>query len=255
MAIDITNASIHIHNKPILQQVNFRCEANQFVAICGPNGAGKSTLLKAIAGDIPYTGHLSINNREVNQLKAKELAALRAVMPQQVSMTFGFPVKDIIDMGLIFCETLAKKEQIIEQVKDLFQLASIWHKSYLDLSGGQQQRCQLARVVGQILQSSLPERYLLLDECSSAMDLSMMHEAFAALKSLCQLNIGVVAVVHDINLASHYADKICFIHNQSTELQGPPSEMVNADIIREVFKIETCVLDHPVHQHPIITVT
>ena len=143
MAIDICDASITLQSKNILQQVNLCCENGQFIAICGPNGAGKSTLLKAIAGDIEYSGSIRINDCEVNQLKPKTLASLRAVMPQQVTMTFSFAVKDIIAMGLIFSESSDKKSHIMQHVKALFKLDAIWDKSYLELSGGQQQRCQL----------------------------------------------------------------------------------------------------------------
>ncbi|NRA42921.1 MAG: ATP-binding cassette domain-containing protein [Pseudomonadales bacterium] len=254
MAIDICDASITLQSKNILQQVNLCCENGQFIAICGPNGAGKSTLLKAIAGDIEYSGSIRINDCEVNQLKPKTLASLRAVMPQQVTMTFSFAVKDIIAMGLIFSESSDKKSHIMQHVKALFKLDAIWDKSYLELSGGQQQRCQLARVVGQILQSEQQHRFLLLDECSSAMDISMMHEAFTALKQLTEQKIGVIAVVHDVNLASHYADKLCFIHQQSIHLQGTTAEMLTAENIREVFQVESSVLTHPVHQHPVVVV-
>ncbi len=235
MSIDINHLNIELSRKTIIRPSSFSCNTGELIALCGANGAGKSTILKAISGELPYKGSISMNGLEVSQLKEKSLAMHRAVMPQSVSMVFPFPVHEIIDMGLSFCKSLEQKKNIREEVKTMFHLNDIWHRSYTELSGGQQQRVQLARVIAQILQSEQDKRFLLLDECTSAMDIALMQEVFNVLSELKKKNIGIIAIIHDMNIASLYADRIILLNEQSIYSDGHPNEVITQKSILDVF--------------------
>jgi len=257
MSLLLENISVSLgggkSKRPILQHANLHCAPGELVALCGANGAGKSTLLKTITGDIAYSaGSVSFSGIAANRLDNESLARHRAVMEQQVSMVFPFSVREIIALGLTFCRCEVRKREITQEVVELFDLHSLLDNDYTQLSGGQQQRVQLARVVAQILQSDLAHKYLLLDECTSAMDIAMMHTTFANLKTLCQQGIGMVAVVHDINLASLYADRIVFVAEGTTLMDGKPEAVINVDSIKRVFNADVLLSEHPQTQKPMI---
>lgn len=254
MRLKVDGVSICLGNKIVIEQAGLSCQPGQFIALCGANGAGKSTLLKAIAGEIPYvSGSISINGDEVSTLNHAEMALRRAVMPQQVDITFNFTAFDIIAMGLLFVKTQDEKNRIIQQVSHLFDLQGLLQQSYLQLSGGQQQRVQLGRVVAQILQENCDrQRYLFLDECSSAMDMAIVHQAFSALTTLTDLGIGIIAVMHDLNIASLYADEIIMLKNRTTAFSGTPKEVINEQNILDVFDAKVQIISHPSQQHPVV---
>ncbi len=235
MSIDINNLSIQLSGNTIIRPSSFSCHTGELIALCGANGAGKSTILKAISGQLHYQGSITINGLEVRGLKEKALALHRAVMPQSVSMVFPFPVSGIIDMGLSFCKSVEQKENIRQDVKTMFHLNDIWHRSYTELSGGQQQRVQLARVIAQILQSEQEQRFLLLDECTSAMDIALMQEVFNVLSELKNQHIGIIAIIHDMNIASLYADRVILLNEQSIYSDGHPNKVITEKSIHDVF--------------------
>ncbi len=252
MSIDIKNLSISLSGKRIIDTIDMTCQGGELIALCGANGAGKSTILKAMSGDLPYQGDISINGLDVASSSEKALAQHRAVMPQSVNLIFPFPVDQIIDMGLVFCHSAEQKSAIKQRVKSLFHLQDIWQRDYTQLSGGQQQRVQLARVIAQVLQSDQKQRFLLLDECTSAMDIALMQEVFAVLSELKQEDIGIVAIIHDLNIASLYADRLILLKDQSIFSDGSPADTLNQTSILEVFGAKVDIHIHTEHGRPAI---
>jgi iron complex transport system ATP-binding protein len=185
-------------------------------------------------------------------MNSKTLALHRAVMPQSLELNFNFTAQQVIEMALLFTPS-SEQQSIIDEVSELLALENLLHKAYPQLSGGEKQRVQLARVIAQLLQkAAVKPAYLLLDEATSAMDLAMMHQAFSLLKKITEKQIGVVAVVHDLNLASHYADEIVLISGQSTSHVGKPKDIVTEENIADVFSANIAVLEHPTLKHPVI---
>ncbi|CAA0081852.1 Hemin import ATP-binding protein HmuV [BD1-7 clade bacterium] len=258
MAIRANQVDVFYGRKKVLDNVSFDCQPGEFVALCGPNGAGKSTLLKAVAGDIGVdNGDIRINGSSVCDLTQGQQALMRAVMPQQVDVAFNVQASSVIEMGLLFTEDERERTAIVELVSGLLRLDTLLDRSYPSLSGGEKQRIQLARVIAQLLQSHCDnDKYLLLDECSSAMDMAMVHLAFSVVRQLVDDghfgNIGVVAVVHDINIASLYADRIVMLHDQRICANGSPRQVVTAQHIERVFNTPVSVMDHPEHACPVV---
>lgn len=254
MTIIAENITVSVNKKTLLKEANFNCEAGEVIALCGPNGAGKSTLLKALSGDLAYqSGFISLNNQPLHTYSNSDLALTRAVMPQNIELHFPFSSQQVIEMALLFTHTREAKSTIIDQVTELLSLGKLLHRNYCMLSGGEKQRIQLARVIAQLLQSSTSDKkFLFLDECTSAMDMAMMHQAFSVLKDISLRNIGIVAVIHDLNLASLYADKIVMIKDQTTAYCGSPDAVITKDIITHVFSTAVDIVPHPSFNCPIV---
>jgi len=224
----------------ILDQVNCELHAGEVLALIGPNGAGKSSLLKALSGDITeLSGLVVLNGRSLKDWSPTELAQQRAVMPQQVQLDFAFKVAEVVSMGWLGPDSNARWTQLVQVMAD-FDISHLAQRNYLTLSGGEQQRVHLARVWLQLL--STPNRsttrpgYLLLDEATSSLDLAHQHQVF---KLLCALaknqNIGVLVVLHDLNLAARYADKVLLMHQGRVMAQGLVDEVMQAEILSETF--------------------
>ena len=254
MTLAIENLSVNIGAKTILKNINLQCEAGQLITLCGPNGAGKSPLLKAITGEMSYSqGKISLQGNDMQKMSAQQLALKRAVLPQHVELAFAFSVEEVISIALLFTGDTREKQRILDTVIDMMELQSFIKRDYSSLSGGEKQRVQLARVLAQLMQpQSTGERFLLLDECTSAMDMAWMHKAFALLKQQTHNQIGIIAVVHDLNLASLYADKMVLLSDQQARFSGTPEEVITASIIKEVFATEVSVIEHPQQRRPVI---
>lgn len=256
MSIVVSDLSIRLQNKLILDHVNFECQPGEFVALCGPNGAGKSTLLKAISNEIPKTsGRITINQSQVNTLTALELAEKRAVMPQHVDINVSFTARELVEMGLHLISSPAERKHVFNLAVEMLSLSDLLERNYLTLSGGQKQRVQLARVLVQVLHNEVEApRYLLLDECTSAMDMAMVNQVFSTLQSLIRerhTQLGIIAVIHDINIASIYTDKIALIHDRQISDFDCPKNTVTAPILQRVFAQSVDIVDHPQTLKPI----
>lgn len=247
------NITFHYKQEILLARTSITVHSGELVALCGPNGAGKTTLLKILAKQLsPSAGTIGYNDIDLDDIAIAELAKIRAVMPQEISVSFNFSVADVIAMGLVFAST-AEQKQIIDHVACEFDVSHFLHRAYNDLSGGEKQRVQLARVVGQLMQKACPrQRYLLLDECTSAMDIAMVHKVFSSLKNLLLQDIAIVAIVHDVNLASLYADKIILLKQGEVLAFDRVEKIITVENIGKAFDTKVEVIAHPVCGKPII---
>ncbi|WP_158224730.1 ATP-binding cassette domain-containing protein [Agaribacterium haliotis] len=251
MSLHVQQLSVSVSGAELLKNINFTCEAGQLLALCGANGAGKSTLLKTLAGERDYSGSIRLGGVELAYLDAAEQARLRAVMPQQCDLNFAFSNLEVIELGLLFCRTQQEKNKVLTKLCELFQLDELLDKNYMLCSGGQKQRVQLARVVAQIFQCGGPEgKLLLLDEASSAMDLAITQKAYRGLRKLCSLGVGIVSVVHDLNVAALYADTVALLSNGSLSHFGEPAKILTKQNVEQVFCAEVQVLCAPESGRP-----
>jgi iron complex transport system ATP-binding protein len=231
-----------IPNRPIVDRATVSLQAGEFTALMGPNGAGKSTLFKLISGDLTCKhGIVTYNGLPLNHLKPKQLACLRAVMPQHTSVTFPFRAIEVVELGLL----LSNQTYAPTTLEDVMRATHTWNlRNELlgNLSGGEKQRVQLARVLAQIWEQKPYPRYLLLDEPTSSMDISQQHHVLQVFKALKQRNIGVLAILHDLNLAANYADKIILLKDGRILHQGPTRDVMTSGNLEEVF-------DYPIQVH------
>jgi iron complex transport system ATP-binding protein len=183
-----------------------------------------------------YKGVVQLNGKEINSYSVRALSKQRAVLSQNNSIQFGFTVEQVVSLGR-YASTLTKSEDqsLIEEVVSLTGVASLWTRQYATLSGGEQQRVQLTRVLVQVWEESLTPRYILLDEPTSSLDISQQQQIFGLAKKACTRNIGVMAIVHDLNQAVQFSDTLYFLKNGSIVSYGETKSVFNKINIEETF--------------------
>ncbi|WP_439482248.1 heme ABC transporter ATP-binding protein [Cyclobacterium plantarum] len=238
--LEAKNIHFCINNKPIVDQVSIHLKPGEMTVLLGPNGAGKSTLFRLLSGELLCKqGMVRYNGLPISGLKPKELAHLRAVMPQHSTMTFPFQVIEVVMLGLM----LSKKKYPSNTVEEVMKATHTWelkNQLYGNLSGGEKQRVQLARVLCQIWDIKSFPRYLLLDEPTSSMDIAQQHHILEIIGQLKHRNIGILAILHDLNLAANYADNAVLLKNGTVIKQGPIREVMTAENLQQNF-------DYPIH--------
>jgi iron complex transport system ATP-binding protein len=252
--IQARNIKLTVNGRDLLKAVDLDVTPGHFTAIAGPNGAGKSSLLKVMSGEqTKHTGEVSINGIPARRYSATDLALLRAVLPQSSHVQFAFNVRQIVEMGRQYHRsTSAKTKEVVEQVMDLTGILAWEGRNYLTLSGGEQQRVQLARVLAQVWENKTFPRYILLDEPTSSLDLAQQQLIFGLVKHACERNIGVLAIVHDLNQVTQFADRLYFLKDGSVVAGGKPTDVFKKHIIEETFCCRVNVYHDPCTNCPYI---
>lgn len=240
------NISKSIHSKTILSNCSLSIKPGRFVAVVGPNGAGKTTLLKILAAEMKqFEGTVMINGQPLKSYKTRELSKVRAVLPQHSVINFPFTVEQVIEIGRYPYRTgLRHNKKVIEEAMIKTNLLDYRNRIYQTLSGGEKQRVQMARVIAQTKDKSPFVKYLLLDEPTSSLDLAQQHIIMSLAKEFCDHQMGVLAVLHDLNLALQYADEILFLKNGRTIAYGPLKEVITQKIIGSTFNHPVNIIDY-----------
>ncbi len=247
--IDAANMTIEIGGRTLLRDVSVGVGAGEVTAVIGPNGAGKSTLLKALAGDLaPRIGAVSMNGKALAEMPPEARAKQRAVLPQESTLAFPFTTLEVVLMGRMPHHETREGRLDLEIVREAMALTGVCHlerRVYPTLSGGERQRVHLARVLSQIWESAATPRFLLLDEPTASLDLSHQHDTLAITRDFASRGVGALVVLHDLNLAAQYADRIVLLSNGAIQAEGTPEQVLNREIISAVFGVDVEVLPHP----------
>lgn len=239
MTLEAKDISLVKAGTQILEDVSLTISPGQIVGLIGPNGAGKSTLLRLLAGDEKtQSGCVKLDRKKVSDLKPEVLAENRAVMTQSSNVVFDFLVEEIIELGWI--SSILKRTFMEIAMLEIVRLCRIEHligRVYRTLSGGEQQRVQFARVLLQIWRpaSEQKPRYLLLDEPTSSLDVAHELLVFKLLRGLTQQNVGVLVVIHDLNLASHFADQLCLLSKSHVIAAGGVPEVLEEKVLSDTY--------------------
>lgn len=257
MSYEAKNLSVRIGDKTILDDLNFHFKAGEINAIIGENGAGKSTLLNCLAGVSDFDGELRFNQRPIHSYGIAELAKYRAVLPQQSSLNFPFSVKEVVRLSMTLGKHATQtQDQIIEQCLMQVDALEFIERNYLFLSGGEKQRIQLARILAQLHAYSEPgKRFLLLDEPTSALDLKHQYATLSMLRKICgegKFDLGVIVIIHDLNLASFYCDKILLLKHGKLVAHDTPDAVFNTQMVKQTFDIDVYIDTHPDTVNPFI---
>lgn len=254
MSIEVRHLHVSYGEREILSGISFNCLPNEITAIVGENGAGKTTLMNCLAGISDFSGEINFNGRDVNEFSIAELAKVRAVLPQQSHLNFPFKVAEVIRLAMFMSAiSFTQQEQIIEQCLRRVDAWQFAEKNYLKLSGGEKQRVQLARVLAQVHANQKQiARYLLLDEPTSALDLAHQYATLKMLNELRFDNIGALIIVHDLNLASLYCDKVILLHQGQLLKHGTPNQVFQTACINDAFNIDVAINTHPDKDKPFL---
>lgn len=238
--IEVDNVSVELGHRRILDGISFAAQPGQVTAVIGPNGSGKSTLMKALCRDYAFGGAIRINGRDVATMDLGTAATLRAVLPQSSTLPFPFTVREVVALGLTAGRPgvpIAALRRLPDEALARVDLGGFGGRFYGELSGGEQQRVQLARVVCQIWEPVLEgvPRFLFLDEPVSSLDIKHQLMIMDVARQFAAAGGGVVAILHDLNLAAMYADQIVAIREGRVAGLGTPGEVLTDGLIAQVF--------------------
>jgi len=243
--------SYHVDGRALVDDVSVTISPGQFRAIVGPNGAGKTTLLRLLTGDLrPDTGEVWLGERALARWRPKDAARERAVLSQQVVLQFAFTVSQVVEMGRAPYRDTDSPADAAEAIAEALAATELTHlaaRAYPTLSGGERRRADLARVLAQ------RTPVLFLDEPTAALDVRHQELILSATKELATRGgCAVVAVLHDLNLAAAYADRITVMAEGRVRADAAPREALDAELLSEVYGHRMVVVDDPVHGTPLV---
>lgn len=251
LIVSVNDVSLRLGGRRILDGVSLDLAAGELVVLIGPNGAGKSSLLKLVAGEIPASdGDLRLCGHTLGQWSRRDLARRRAVVPQDTHLDFAFSAFDVVMIGRsphqrAGVETAADHRAAWAALRrvDAVHLAD---RLYPTLSGGERQRVQIARALAQ-LHGDVPPgpRCLLLDEHTASLDPAHQHAMFDLARTVAAQGVGVLAVVHDLNLAAAYADRVGVMVEGRMIALGSPEETLCPAILDAAFGLSCMLTRNP----------
>lgn len=240
--LNVQNLTVCSGNKKILNSIDFSANEGEFIGIIGPNGAGKSTFIKAITDLIDIKdGKVTIDGTDNKKLSKRNRAKLVAVVPQEFNVDFEFSVFDIVMMGRNPHIQKKKPEtkNDIEIVRDAMRLTNTWHlkdRIFNEISGGEKQRAIIARAIAQ------QTKLILMDEPTSHLDIHHQIEILELANMLRKKkNITIIAVLHDINMAARFCDKLVLISEGKKIAEGPPDKVIDKKYLQQVYKMEMII--------------
>ena len=253
--VSVNSLDVTVAGRELLNQVEFDLRAGELLVVVGCNGAGKSTLLKHISGELSGRGDIRLFDQRIERQKLSQLAKKRAVLAQQTRLSFGYEVEEVVLLGRIPHQSgqveTQEDRQIARAALERVGLSALANRNYLTLSGGEQQRVHLARVLAQ-LGSVSGDRLLLLDEPTSSLDLAYQHAVLRLARELGTERVGVMAVLHDLNLASQYATRVLVLADGKVLSYGTPREVLTPETVRAAFGHDVLILEHPTLGYPLV---
>lgn len=248
--LSANKVTVKIAQKTLLDNISLAIKPGELLAIIGPNGAGKSTLLKSLSAEIKLSsGIVTLNDKKISDWSLSKRAQLCAILPQNSSLSFPFSVLDVVLMGRsphAKSNSTIPDLNIAHQALSLIGIKQLTERIYTTLSGGEKQRVHFARVLTQIWHPSSQPSYLMLDEPTSALDISCQHDCLKIAHDFAkQQNVGVLVVLHDLNLAALYADKIAVLHEGKLIEYGSPKAVINENLVQHIFDYSAKIYAHP----------
>lgn len=241
----------------VLSGIDIDLDAGELVTVVGPNGAGKSTLLAALSGERAATsGEVLLLGQPVANYSARELALRRTVLPQSTSLLFNFTVHEVVQLGL-HCAREAGADLhppgLIAAALEQVGIAHLRDRHVPTLSGGERQRVHLARCLVQMQASPRQgPKLLMLDEPTASLDPSHQHRVMQIARDFTRFGNAVMAVVHDLNLAAAYADRLVVLSDRRVTYNGPVECGLTPTLLAQVFRLDADIIRHPRTGRPVV---
>ncbi|KQK25157.1 heme ABC transporter ATP-binding protein [Chryseobacterium aquaticum] len=239
----------------ILDEVNVSLEYGEFLAIVGPNGAGKSSLLSILANEIKQEKQkILFKDKNIRDWEVRELSMHKAKFSQHNSNEIPLQVKDVVMMGRYpYFDSQPRKEDFEAMNKHLYE-TDVYHlkdREYSTLSGGEKQRVHLSRVMAQV-ENEIEKKLIFLDEPLNNLDVKHQYKALEIIKKFTRNHNSAIVVLHDLNLAAQFADKILLMKSGKVSAYGTPEEVFTAENISKAYNFPCTIFENPVNANPMI---
>ena len=248
--IHAAHIAFSVGSKSILNGISLQADRGAFVGVLGPNGAGKSTLLKIISGELePTKGSVRWLNQSLTHWKVDELAKSRGVLNQKSHISAPLENREVVMMGRyphFKHQPGCEDHQIVDQAMQRTATHPLQHKMYPVCSGGEQQRLHVARVWAQLYGApTATPKLFLLDEPLNNLDVNHQHNMMQLAREFAEAGNVVIAVMHDINLAALYMNRLIFLKEGELVADGHPNELIKSELLEQVYDYPMHVMDHP----------
>ena len=236
--VEVGGLRVTLGGSEILHGVTAGFPAGQLSAILGPNGAGKSTLVRALLGIVPRAaGHVHVAGRLLESYRARELARTISFVPQDTHLDFSFRVDELVMMGRYPHLRPLERERpadrrVMAEALERLHLNHLRHRDATTLSAGERQRVLVARAL------ATEARILVADEPVSNLDIGHRLETVELLRELARGGHAVIVVLHDIDLALRFADRVLLLNDGLLVKEGSPQAVADGPDLEEVFDIE-----------------
>lgn len=248
MIISAAGVGVDLDGMPVLDGITLDVLPGELLVLVGPNGAGKSTLLGALSGERrPSRGTVTIDGRELGGIRHAELARLRSVLTQENTVSFPFLVSEVVAMGRSpWARTVEGNDDIaaVAEAMDAADIAHLAGRRYTQLSGGEKARVSLARVLAQ------RTPVVFLDEPTASLDLRHQEDVMRIGSRIAAEGRAVVVVLHDLSLASAYADRLALVSGGRLEALGTPGEVLTEERVERVYGLPVAL--HEVAGRPVV---
>jgi iron complex transport system ATP-binding protein len=240
------------NGRQVLTNVDFTVREGSVTVLLGPNGSGKSTLLKTLARTLaPSAGKVLLDGNDIHRQPTRTVAQQLGILPQSPTAPDGLTVRELVGLGRFPYQSLMRQwsrhdEAAVEEAMRVADVATFADRPVDALSGGQRQRCWIAMVLAQ--ETDL----LLLDEPTTFLDLKVQVDLLELLVSLAHTQGRTLLVVlHDLNLAAAYADRLVMMKAGRILHDGPPETVFTADNLKQVFDLDAQVIREPLAGRPV----
>lgn len=250
--LSLRNISVQFGQRQLLNRVNLDFFAGELTILLGPNGTGKSSLLKTISKEISFSGQCYFYGQHIDNWPQQELAKHLGILPQHSQLTFNFSAREVVELGALnFSLSKAELDMLVEEKMAKTDILHLADRNYPSLSGGEKQRVHFARVLTQLADSA-DKKVLLMDEPTSALDIQHQHRTLQLAKDIAKAGGTVVVVLHDLNLAAQYADRVVILNNGQIVANDKPETAINAQVIEQVYLHPVQIINHPENGHPVV---
>jgi iron complex transport system ATP-binding protein len=232
--LSVTACSVDLGGQTVLRDVALTVEPGEWVSVIGPNGSGKTTLLRAVSGAVKARGDLRLKGRDLRDWGARERARVLAFVRQHATVPFDFSVRDLVLLGRAphrgWLSAFRDVDRAaVDRALDAVDLSSFASRSMQSMSGGEVQRAFLAQALAQ------DADLLLLDEPTTHLDVHYQYRLLDAVRAHVHRGKSVVAVVHDLESAARYADRMLVLKDGRVDAFGPPADVLTPACIASVF--------------------
>jgi iron complex transport system ATP-binding protein len=248
-----TGISVTIEGTVVVDDAAITVTPGRVTALIGPNGAGKTTLMRVLAGVTrPRSGSVTWNDTDWFARPRRERARIAALVEQDARAELPMTVASVVGLGrtpyrALFAAASADDDRVVASALASAGITDFAHRLFDSLSGGERQRVHVAKALAQ------QPQLLLLDEPTNHLDVHAQLDTLELVQRLTrQQGVAALAALHDLNLAASYADEIVVLAAGRVVASGPPELVLTAEMLREVYRVEATVLEHPVTGRPLI---